>query len=184
MKLIFTLGLIFATGFASAGAYTGDGKGLDIEHLSPPISERAGDDATLVFFDPVCVACRQMIKVLGECEINDNVHFIVVASTQQTTQTLENKFWYLSSGGDLPASNVGCQENCSSFEHLQETEHKIKDKSNMDSLFRINRLARNTSMWKKYLGQNAVTPSYLDLKDMRGATIENEEDAKKVVGCI
>ncbi len=184
MKLIFTIGLIFATGVATAGPYAGDGVGLEIEHLSPSIKARPGDDTRLVFVDPVCVACRQMIKSLVDCEINDNVEFIVVASTQQTVKTLEDKFWYMSSGGDLPDSDKGCQENCTSSVNLKQTDHKIAEATDMDRLIRVNRLARNTSTWKKYLGEGAVTPSYLDLRDMTGGAITNKEQAKEVVGCI
>lgn len=183
MRNLVSLFLVLASGLAFSDAYDGGDIGLDVRYLSPNIGLEEGDSRTIIFVDPVCIACQMMFKALEDCENPSNVDFFVVASAQQTKETLENKLWFLSSGGDLPASDKGCQIDCTNLSKVQEKNNELIGADSLDRLMRLNKLSRNNAIWKKYLKEMQVTPSFLNLEDMSFGAIKDATHAKKLVGC-
>ena len=171
---------------AQHAPYSGDGVGVEIELISPDMGLAEGMDKTLVFVDPSCITCRRMFKELDDCKQGDHVEFVVVASTLQTLESIDDKLWYLSSGGNLPSSNFGCQEDCTNYKKMTSPTHVLgDDMPNIDKLMRNNKLARNIAIWRKFSAEeHQATPSYLHLNDMKSGLIKDSIQAKEIVGCV
>ena len=77
-------------------------------------SQELDSSKPLIFYDPECLACKQLTSYLMTIPSED-YELIIVQSTMPTEKSLKKKAWHLSSGGGLPSSKYGCQKHCSTL---------------------------------------------------------------------